>query len=247
MKYIINLAAALVLGCTAASAQYMPTTEGKTFVTTQKITEGNVESDINGTVISVQTAADGVLTARVEEKETIPGDLFSGEMSTFSTYSYNPADKVTTYTMMTADDFKAFIVDMLVQAASASGHTPTEQDLIELNKAMKVRGELSMPLPDEPEMDATFDKSILRCTMGTQNMTITISKGVYKGFEEIETPAGKFNCLKVEYATKRAMGGPVENLLSTTWFAKGVGVVKTVDTDKKGKVISEQTLKSLAE
>lgn len=237
----------MVLGYGAAMAQYMPVTEGKTFTMFEKMTEGNIESDVTAKVISLQTDAQGVMTARIEEKQTLPGEVFNSEVTTYNSYSYNPADKVTTYTMMSGDDFKQFVVDMLVQAAAQAGHNPSADDLAELNKAMKVRGELVITLPETPEEGATFEKSVLRCTMGTQNMTMTISKGVFKGFEEIETPAGKFNCLKVEYSMKKAMGGPVENEIVTAWFAKEIGLVKEISADKKGKVLTEQYIKSIAE
>lgn len=247
MKSVFIIAVALALGCGAAIAQYMPTTEGKVFTYKTSVPDKKVEATSTSKVLSVQSDANGVTNVRIEDKEQVPGEMFSMEVTSYSAYSYNPADKVTTYTMMSAEDFKASIVDMLVQSAAAAGQNPTADDLAELNKAMKVRGELVMPLPEKPEMGAAFEKSVLRCTMGTQNMTITISKGLYKGFEEIETPAGKFNCLKVEYATKHAMGGPVENTVSTSWFAEGVGIVRTVSTDKKGNIKEEVVLEKISE
>lgn len=247
MKSIFILAASVVIGCGAAVAQYMPTTDGKTYVLVEKETEGNTQSDITAKVISLQTDADGVVSARLEEKQSVPGELFNSEITTYVNYSYNPADKVTTYTMMNAEDFKQFTVDMLVQAAASSGHSPSAEDLAELDKAMKVRGELAIAIPDDPTEGATFEKSVLRCSVGTQTMTMTINKGVFKGTEEIETPAGKFNCIKVEYTLKRAMGGPVENNIVTAWFAKEIGLVKEVAADKKGKVATETVMKSISE
>lgn len=59
------------------------------------------------------------------------------------------------------------------------------------------------------------------------------------GEEEIETPAGKFKCVKVTAETSmRAIKAS-----TTTWYAKGVGVVKSVHaSDVAGSVKAEREL-----
>ncbi|MDE6120519.1 MAG: DUF3108 domain-containing protein, partial [Muribaculaceae bacterium] len=74
-----------------------------------------------------------------------------------------------------------------------------------------------------------------------------MSKGVYKGFEEVETPAGKFNCVKVEFQRKEAMGGPVVTNNITRWYAQGIGMVKMISADKKGKINAETVLCEISE
>lgn len=246
MKAIATLALALILGCGAASAQLFSTTQGKVFTYHESIPEHKLDYKSTTTIESVNTDANGVINVVVEEKEPIPGQMF-GEIVSHSSFSYNPADKVTTYVMLTGEEFKTSMVNMIKDQASAAGHAPTEEQLKELSDALKVRGELVIPMPADAAQGTEFPKSILSCSAQGQRMTMTISKGTYQGMEEIETPAGKFNCYKIQYQYKQAMGGPVDTSIVTRWFAEGVGVVKSVSTDKKGNLNSESVLESISE
>lgn len=73
----------------------------------------------------------------------------------------------------------------------------------------------------------------------TFESTSTSSNGKVLGFEDVQTPGGKFtNCLKWSYHTKRVITGTG---ISQTydedhvlWYAKGVGLVKDVSTGTTG-------------
>ena len=65
MKAIFTLACALIMGLGAASAQYFSTTPNQKFTFSEKAEEVNQNYSV--VVKSVDTAADGVITAVYEE------------------------------------------------------------------------------------------------------------------------------------------------------------------------------------
>ncbi len=71
-----------------------------------------------------------------------------------------------------------------------------------------------------------------------------------EGHDNISTPAGTWNCLRISettITTSEMMGKhlPGNETKTVNWFAPGVGVVKTSNYDKQGKLISEIELVSL--
>jgi hypothetical protein len=71
-----------------------------------------------------------------------------------------------------------------------------------------------------------------------------------EGTANITTPAGSWNCLKItetSIITSEMMGKqlPGHETKTVNWFAPGIGVVKTGNYDKEGKIISEIELVSL--
>ena len=63
--------------------------------------------------------------------------------------------------------------------------------------------------------------------------------------ESVTVPAGTFDCWVLEYATDSKMAIVKSQSRTETWLAKGVGEVKSVTYDKKGKVISTVELTSV--
>ena len=60
--------------------------------------------------------------------------------------------------------------------------------------------------------------------------------------EEITTPAGSFKCYVIEQTTEsRVMGIRVKGT-TKTWYARGVGSVKSESYDTKGNLVSSQEL-----
>jgi hypothetical protein len=61
------------------------------------------------------------------------------------------------------------------------------------------------------------------------------------GTETIDTPAGKFDCFIISSQTEVKML-MTKTGTSKSWIAKGVGLVKQEDYNKKGKLISSEIL-----
>lgn len=86
--------------------------------------------------------------------------------------------------------------------------------------------------------------SSLPSGMTLMNITANISNRKVDTFETIDTPAGKFDCLKITYTLNvKFMGN--RTLSCTEYLAKGVGVIKQEQFDDKGKKQSSLILTKL--
>jgi len=77
------------------------------------------------------------------------------------------------------------------------------------------------------------------------NTNVTISQRKVVGKEEITTTAGTFDCFVITYTNnvEASMGISMETT-SKQWIAKGVGMVKQEDYNKKGEISSSSVLTS---
>lgn len=98
--------------------------------------------------------------------------------------------------------------------------------------------------------DATSHMEMYKKETGKRFATIdyTVSDRKVAGKEQIKTPAGSWDCLKITsnmtMRIKIGIGIPMRFKV-TEWFAPGFGIVKTVDYNKKGKEIGSMALTAL--
>lgn len=149
--------------------------------------------------------------------------------------------------MMSGDDFKAQLLDMIKMSAEAAGQFVSDSDMAELKKSVRVSGDLSLPLPGDPDLlSQKVANQSIKVNIATQSMSMNLWEVKYLGYEDVEVPAGKFEqCLKVSYVIRQTSPEGNEKQYVTEWYAKEVGVVKSVNADKKGNVVAEQVLKSI--
>ena len=87
------------------------------------------------------------------------------------------------------------------------------------------------------------------CSMRMQIAIIKISAdytgGVCEGEEDITTEAGTFHCKKTKYNVKSSAIGIKQDIVVHTWYAPGVGIVKSETYNNKGKLNSVQELVEL--
>ena len=95
-------------------------------------------------------------------------------------------------------------------------------------------------LPENPVLGAKLEN----CTVSIASLATTMeySDISFTKHEEITTEAGTFDAWCLEFKTNSKMAFIKATNLNEQWFAKGVGMVKYVIKDKKGKVQSTQEL-----
>lgn len=98
-----------------------------------------------------------------------------------------------------------------------------------------------MELPANPKAGDVLGNGNLTVVVRNNNiklvtMTIEIVNRVVELIEEVTTPAGTFECFKLNYDIKSRIGFIKRNYKNSVWYAKGVGAVKTETFDKKGKL-----------
>lgn len=100
-----------------------------------------------------------------------------------------------------------------------------------------------------PSLDEAVGTSIadgilsVQVSMNEMNifkMTIELTDRLVAARENLETPAGAFDCVKITQTVKTKMMFKLENTTSE-WYAEGVGVVRSETYDKKGR-LSEYTV-----
>jgi len=80
----------------------------------------------------------------------------------------------------------------------------------------------------------------------TMNMTTDITDRKVANTETITTPAGMFDCVVITQSSSGKMMMARFNSTQKTWLAEGVGMVKTEDYNKNGKLQSTTVLTSFS-
>ncbi|WP_250631652.1 DUF3108 domain-containing protein [Rhodoflexus caldus] len=101
--------------------------------------------------------------------------------------------------------------------------------------------------PNQPTAGQALSDAGVKITSGIKggmtimNMTIAYTNRKVEGMETVETPAGKFDCVKVSYdLAVKVMG--TRQMKGVEYLAKGVGVVKSELYDDKGRKESSTLL-----
>lgn len=243
-KYLLS-AVAVMMACMASSAQYFSTTVGQELTYKSTDTETKSEKTAKATVLSVDTNADGVITMR-EENVVTDAENPLLEVKMHRTYTYDPKTGVTKVVMMSADDFKEFVLSMIRQAAQAAGQYVSDMEYSDLANAISAKGSLEFDIDPTMAPDTKLPKSSLRLNAGAVSMRGNLWDVKMLGTETVTVPAGTYeDCVKIAYTM--VMNSPDGNSkqISEDWFAKGVGLVKSVEYDKKGNVTSIDELTSV--
>ena len=198
-----------------ACSEYYPFTQGSTTEMTSYDKKGKVSAVLTYTVAESGTDK-AMMSMRMEDKD--------GEFLSESTYGLKCGSSGIEI------DIKSMYSPQLMMQYENMETSITGSDVI-LPNNMKVGDEL----PDA-EMNVSVD-------VGGISMNIDVMMLDRKVVEEesITTPAGTFDCLVIEYQSSIKMG--LERKGSAKqWIAKGVGMVKQEDYNKRGKVTSSTML-----
>ena len=94
-------------------------------------------------------------------------------------------------------------------------------------------------LPDA-DMLAVINMSPIK-----MRLTFIMTNRKVVGEETITTPAGTFDCIVLTYDYESKMGIKVTGS-TKQWFAEGIGLVKQIDLNKKGKETNRTLLTKFA-
>ena len=99
-----------------------------------------------------------------------------------------------------------------------------------------------MKIPNNLSVGQSLDDAALNIKVGFMNLSVIITERKCLAIESVTVEAGTFRGYKVsQKASTTAMGSKTEST-TLTWYAKGVGTVKTETYDKNGKLLSIQEL-----
>ena len=133
-----------------------------------------------------------------------------------------------------------FIMDMSEmlppQATAALGGGTAEVELNGDGFRLPSKMEVGQTLPDS--------ENTISIAAGPINMAITMnfSEQKVEAIESITTSAGTFECIKFSYVADTKMVLIKTQFKTVNWYAEGVGIVKSLSYDKKGKLESSMEL-----
>lgn len=244
MKAILISALALMMSVANLSAQYFSTTKGQEFIYKSEDLNEKTEQAKKATVMSVETAGDGVISAVYEEVTADPTNPLV-EIKNNRLYTYTPSTETTKITVMTGEDLKAILMNALRLSAEAAGQHMSEMEFNELENAINAKGELEFEISPNMANDTKLAKSTIRLNAGMMTMRANLWEAKFLGSESVTVPTGTYDCLKVSYQLVLNTPNGNQKQYVTDWYAKGIGLVKSVETDKKGVVQTQDSLLSI--
>lgn len=117
-----------------------------------------------------------------------------------------------------------------------------EEDFQKFLKYVRCEGDIYLTLNPKARQGDPLPESRFMYKLGPVKLHASITKGVVEGFESVMTPVGTFRCLKISYHARYKVVLFSEKAYITEWYAENVGLVKSVETDKKGKILCSKTL-----
>ena len=110
----------------------------------------------------------------------------------------------------------------------------------------EITGEdIQFPNDPQPGQELPDGNMEIKASMGglvAMSTKVQMTDRKVDGFEEVTTPAGTFNCVKISQNTNVKVMGMNRSSKSTNWLAKGIGTVKTENYNAKGKLESSMVL-----
>ncbi|MBK8566604.1 MAG: hypothetical protein IPN76_25560 [Saprospiraceae bacterium] len=221
---ILHFVAALLLFTTSTSiAQtsacengYMAFKEGVSMELTHFDKKGKATAITKQKVLEVSDVADGF-------KATIEMENTDEKGKRPSTNNYD----------ITCKGNSVFI-DMRSMLRPESSYAANQPDMeVEITgDAMEFPMELT---PGQTLPDGNMEMKTSMNGMKIMGIKLNVTNRKVEGMETITTPAGTFECVRMTQDTDMQAIFKM-NVKTTTWYAKGVGMVKTENYDKNGKL-----------
>lgn len=242
MKHILSLALAAMLTATAASAQYYPAKVGSVLKYTSQselpeptthtvtVTADSIWQDSGNTYVRLESHTEtGTL-------KTVP-DSYSTAMS-----KTGDPQAPTVITLMSPEQMRELMVNTIQNELASAVQMISPSDLEQIMAQIRPSGKLQLTIDPTAEPETKIPAASIRVNVATMNVSIHISGGKVLGQEQITTPAGTFDCIKISYIMKTNMAADSLKLYYTAWYAPGIGMVKEQGCDKKGKIVEQEEL-----
>lgn len=168
-----------------------------------------------------------------------------GDAAEQITFRYN--DNTTRMTLMSADYLKEMMYRYYLDGYHQANPEETDEEKMkkgfdEFMDQLRFEGEVYIPLRTDAKTGDKLPESKFLYKLKPIKMTASVSNGTVEGFETLTTEAGTFNCLKVSYQAKYKIMFISETTYITEWYAENIGLVKSEEKTKRGKVTATSTL-----
>jgi len=100
----------------------------------------------------------------------------------------------------------------------------------------------AMKIPNNLSVGQALEDASAKVRIGFINCSAVTTEGKCLAIEDVTVEAGTFKCYKITQKTNATVMGIKSAGTTLTWYAKGIGAVKTESYDKNDKLISSQEL-----
>ena len=138
---------------------------------------------------------------------------------------------------LSPEQMRELMVNTIQNELASAGQMISSSDLEQIMAQIRPSGKLQLTIDPTAEPETKIPAASIRVNVATMNVSIHISGGKVLGQEQITTPAGTFDCIKISYIMKTNMAADSLKLYYTAWYAPGIGMVKEQGCDKKGKIM----------
>lgn len=187
---------------------------------------------------------------RLMIKQAIHGDHYDINSiidgSNLQTYVYHKDKDVTEIIILDSGMENELVRKRIFSTYLEGQQEEAEKAFIEYNNKIRAEGRISIPLGEGMKDGEDVPSCTYYQKMGAVTMKAYL-KGKYKGREIVHTPAGDFDCIKVytESKAKLMLFSNTEYVMD--WYAKDIGLVKSQELTKRGKVLSTTLLQAIKE
>jgi len=200
-------------------SMYYPFEEGTAFQITGYDKKGKTNSVMDYSITDV-TGNTATINTKISDKK--------GEEITTTDY------KITCENNVISIDFKSLM----------------NPDMFAQYKDMEVDFEgTNIELPDDLSVGKNLKDAnmVMTIKMGglNMNMTMDLVNRKVEGKESITTPAGTFDCYVITYTMEMKMGMK-STIKNKEWIAEGVGMVKSENYNKNGKLMGYSELTNIS-
>lgn len=228
MKNIVLLLASFCLSTTMATAQsncskFYPFSEGAVSQLTMYNAKGKSQGMVEYHIINVSSTGDATLANMSMKLIDKKGEEIQG-----TEYEATCKDGLVSI------DFKSLMGQGMLAAYGS------EMDYEVTGTNLDIPNDLSVgqSLPDA-EIIVSMSMSGMNI-----NMSTVITDREVLGTESVTVPAGTFDCYVLTQTTRVKSMGANQSRTSKQWIAEGVGLVKSEDYNKKGKLAGTSILTS---
>lgn len=233
----------LFANITTACAQYCCTEKGTVF---HYITNDIKENKIFKDSLSVQNVVDKNGRTIVElvgyGESYTPRDVREGNNR--ETFVYRKKEDITDYIILNSETENELIRQYIASGYLAGQEAEAEKEYQAYRKFMRADGQINIPI----KANAKANEQIPTCRY-TYKMGIfkakAILKGTYRGIEIVHTPAGDFECVRIQTQCKNKILLSAHKEYNEYWYAQGIGLVKTESYSKRGKLLSSTLLQAI--
>ncbi len=181
----------------------------------------------------------GTSTSTVNTVETLPNG-YSADITVKSSDAKGKESGTATMALKCIDGVFYFDMKNFIDPSTAESYKDMEISVEATDMQFPSSLSAGQKLPD-----ASIISTVKSNGMTVMTQTVNITNRVVEGQESITTPAGTFDCWKINYTIDTKMMMMKNHFSCTDYLSAGAGVVKTTSMNDKGELISYSVLTKL--